>query len=99
MLIGCSSIFTTCKVIIWVSSTAASASGACECKEDCKDEKKGKYIRREFSCTKIHQTLILPEDIDKDAIKATVENGILVIDIPKLLKPKAEEEKRMIEVK
>ena len=71
----------------------------CECKEDCKDEKKGKYIRREFSCTKIHQTLILPEDIDKDAIKATVENGILVIDIPKLLKPKAEEEKRMIEVK
>lgn len=71
----------------------------CECKADGKDEKNGKYIRREFSCTKIHQTLILPDNIDKDAIQATVENGILNIDIPKLQKAKVEEEKRMIEVK
>ena len=48
---------------------------------------------------KMHQTLILPENTDKEGIRATVENGVLKIDIPKLQKPKVEEEKRMIEVK
>lgn len=67
----------------------------CECQED----KKGKYIRKEFSCSKFHHTLILPENVDKEDIKANVENGILYISLPKLLKAKVEEEKRMIEVK
>ena len=73
----------------------------CECKDECKekDEKKRKYIRKEFSYMKMHQTLILPENTDKEGIRATVENGVLKIDIPKLQKPKVEEEKRMIEVK
>ena len=73
----------------------------CECKDECKDkeEKKRKYIRKEFSYMKMHQTLILPENTDKEGIQATVENGVLKIDIPKLQKPKVEEEKRMIEVK
>ena len=71
----------------------------CDCKDECKEEKHGKYIRREFSFTKYHQTLILPENVDKDEIKASAENGILNIEIPKLKKPKVEEEKRMIEVK
>ena len=67
----------------------------CECHEDKKD----KYIRREFTCSKFHQTLILPENVDKDGIAANVENGVLYIDLPKLQKAKVEEEKRMIEVK
>ena len=73
----------------------------CECKDECKDkeEKKRKYIRKEFSYMKRHQTLILPENTDKEGIRATVENGVLKIDIPKLQKPKVEDEKRMIEVK
>ena len=73
----------------------------CECKDECKekDEKKRKYIRKEFSYMKMHQTLILPETTDKEGIRATGENGVLKIDIPKLQKPKVEEEKRMIEVK
>lgn len=71
----------------------------CGCKDECKEEKHGKYIRREFSYSKYHQTLILPENADKDEIKASAENGILYIDIPKLQKPKVEDEKRMIEVK
>ena len=66
----------------------------CECQED----KKGKYIRREFSCSKFHQTLILPDNVDKDNIKANVENGVLNIDLPKLQKAKVEEEKRVIEI-
>ena len=69
-----------------------------EKKCDCQEEKKGKYIRREFSCSKFHQTLILPDNVDKDNIKANVENGVLNIDLPKLQKAKVEEEKRVIEI-
>ena len=64
----------------------------------CQEEKKGKYIRREFSCTKFHHTLILPDNVDKDGIKANVENGVLNISLPKLQKAKVEEDRRMIEI-
>lgn len=64
-----------------------------ECKKECK------YIRREFAYTRFHQTLILPENADKDKIEAKVENGVLKIRIPKLQIPAPENEKKMIEVK
>ena len=70
-----------------------------EKKCDCQEEKKGKYIRKEFSCTKFHQTLILPDNVNREEIKANVENGILFVELPKLQKNKVEEEKRVIEVK
>lgn len=70
-----------------------------EKKCECQEEKKGKYIRREFSCSKFHQTLILPDNVEKEEIKANVENGVLNIEIPKVQKAKVEEEKRVIEVK
>lgn len=63
------------------------------------DRKTGRYLRREFSYTKFHQTLVLPENADKEGIEASVENGVLDVKVPKLLKAKAEEEKRVIEVK
>ena len=63
------------------------------------DKKDGRYLRREFTYTKFHQTLALPENAEKDNIEACVENGVLKVRIPKLLKAKAEEEKRVIEVK
>ena len=70
-----------------------------EKKCDCQEEKKGKYIRKEFSCTKFHQTLILPDNVNREEIKANVENCILFVELPKLQKNKVEEEKRVIEVK
>jgi HSP20 family protein len=70
-----------------------------EKKCECQEEKKGKYIRKEFSCAKFHQTLILPENVNRDEITAAAENGILFVELPKVQKMKAEEEKRMIEVK
>ena len=63
------------------------------------DKKDGRYLRREFTYTKFHQILALPENAEKDNIEACVENGVLKVRIPKLLKAKAEEEKRVIEVK
>ena len=56
-----------------------------EKKSESKDEdKKRKYLRREFSYHKFEQSLALPEDANKDEIKAAVNDGILTIDIPKM---------------
>lgn len=69
----------------------------CEDKEGCKKE--GKYLRKEFSYAKFHQTLILPENAEKDNIEANVKDGVLHVRIPKLQTAKIEAEKRVIEVK
>ena len=73
----------------------------CGCKDKEKDgEKKDcRYLRKEFSYSRFSQTLILPDNADKNAIDATVRNGILYVDIPKAVKEKVEDEKRVIEVK
>ena len=71
----------------------------CGCKGKDEDKKECRYLRKEFSYSKFSQTLLLPDDIDKEGIDAHVTNGILKIIIPKLEKPKAEDEKKVIEVK
>ena len=45
------------------------------------------------------QTLLLPDNADKENIEAQVNNGVLKVVIPKLEKVKAEDEKREIEIK
>ena len=47
------------------------------------EERKGRYLRREFSYTKFQQTLILPDDADTSKIEAKVSNGVLTVEIPK----------------
>ena len=69
----------------------------CDGKE-CKEGKNRRYIRREFTYAKFRQTLLLPENAERDEIHAKVENGVLHVCIPKMLKPKTEEEKREIEI-
>ncbi|MDD7257359.1 MAG: Hsp20/alpha crystallin family protein [Prevotellaceae bacterium] len=55
-----------------------------ENKRDMKEEdKKNRYLRREFSYTKFEQTLILPEDVDKEKITASVNDGVLSVVLPK----------------
>jgi heat shock protein Hsp20 len=44
------------------------------------------YLRREFAYAKYEQTLILPEDVDKQHIVARVADGVLTIDLPKVNK-------------
>ena len=65
----------------------------------CKDKKECKFLRKEFSYSRFSQTLLLPDNADKDGINARVENGILYVNVPKLQKPKAEEERKEIEIK
>lgn len=58
-----------------------------ESKADNKVEnKKEHYLRREFSYSKFEQTLILPDDVEKDKIAARVADGVLTIELPKLKK-------------
>ena len=71
-----------------------------EKKTENKEEKKeGRYLRREFSYSKFQQTMILPDDADKEKISAQVENGVLNIDLPKFSEQEKEKAKRFIDVK
>jgi len=53
-------------------------------------EQKAHYLRREFAYSKYEQTLILPDDVQKESIAARVANGVLTITLPKI---KVEEQK------
>ena len=71
-----------------------------EKKEEKKEEKKDKkYLRREFSYSKFQQTILLPENVEKDKISAKVEHGILSIEIPKVKEEEKQKTYKAIEVK
>lgn len=70
------------------------AEGNLVVKMEQHDEKKGEdrnshYLRREFSFSKFEQTLILPDDVDKEGIKAKMEHGVLTVTLPKIVKTEA----------
>jgi HSP20 family protein len=71
-----------------------------EKKNETKEEDKGnkKYLRREFSYSKFQQSLVLPDDVEKDKIGATVNNGVLTIDLPKRQPEEKAKVNRSIEI-
>ena len=71
----------------------------CGCKGKEDEKKECRYLRKEFSYSKFSQTLLLPDNADKEKIEAQVIHGVLKVIIPKLEKVKAEDEKREIEIK
>ena len=71
-----------------------------EKKTENKEEKKeGRYLRREFSYSKFQQTMILPDNVDKEKISAAVENGVLNVQLPKLSAEEVKKAEKQIEVK
>ena len=52
------------------------------------EEKNTRYLRREFSYSKFEQALILPDDVDKEQIAARVDNGVLTVDLPRIVEEK-----------
>ena len=53
-------------------------------KSEKNEEKNEKFLRKEFGHTEFSQSYTLPEDADKQAIEAKVEDGVLNITLPKL---------------
>ena len=61
-----------------------------------KEDKNDKYHRREFSYSSFERSFYLPEDINAEDIKASYNEGILNISIPK--KQKIESKSKVIEI-
>lgn len=68
-------------------------------KEDKKDNKTEKYLRKEFNYVKFEQSLVLPDDVDKEKISAGVTDGILSITLPKMAPKEVAKVNRVIEIK
>lgn len=67
--------------------------------ESNEEKKQGRYLRHEFSYTRFQQTMILPDDVERENITAEVQNGILRVSIPKIQKTAIAEARKVIEVK
>lgn len=62
------------------------------------DKCEGRYLRREFSYTKFHQTLLLPDDVDREKISATCEHGVLKVVLPKFTPQELKKQAKVIEI-
>ncbi|MFN8326538.1 Hsp20/alpha crystallin family protein [Flavobacterium sp.] len=82
--------------IIDLDDNVLTISSETKTENEQKDDK-GKYTRREFSYSSFKRSFSLPETVNEDEIKASYENGVLHVTMPKkeeaLPKPK-----RMIEI-
>lgn len=68
-----------------------------EKKENETTENNGRFTRKEFSYSNFKRAFALPETVDNNQIKASYENGVLNISIPKKEEAKVLA-KRMIEI-
>ena len=67
--------------------------------EEKEEKHKGTYLRREFSYTQFQQSLLLPDNVERDKISAKVEHGVMSIDIPKKKVTETASAARQIEIK
>lgn len=72
------------ELVILVEKKEEKNDKDCNCEK--KEEKKCncKYLRHEFSYSRFEQSLLLPDNVNKDEISAKVNDGILRIELPKL---------------
>lgn len=56
------------------------------------------YLRREFNYSKYEQTLILPDDVNKEQIAAKVADGVLSVTLPKNVKEEEPKVERQISI-
>lgn len=54
--------------------------------EHKEEHKKEHYLRREFSYSNYQQSYVLPDDVNRDKISAKVTDGVLEINLPKVVK-------------
>jgi HSP20 family protein len=68
-----------------------------EMEEEKREEEKGEVVRSEYRSANYYRAFNLPDNIDEDAIDATLDKGILKVKVPK--KEPEPVEKKKIEVK
>jgi HSP20 family protein len=71
---------------------------SCE-KEESKDEKNERYNRKEYNYSSFSRSFTLPEEVVKDKIEATYEDGVLHITLPKTEQAKKTALSRHISIK
>jgi HSP20 family protein len=59
------------------------------------EEEQENYTRREFHQSSFKRSFTLPETVDKEKITANYENGILVVNLPKVVKEKNGDKKQI----
>lgn len=52
-------------------------------KEENKEEKEGKYTRKEYNYSSFSRSFTLPEGTDQDKVTASYEDGVLKINVPR----------------
>lgn len=67
--------------------------------DDKSQGKDKKYIRREFSYSKFEQRLALPDNVERSKISASMTDGVLNIDIPKMTPEEKAQVCHKIEIK
>lgn len=65
---------------------------------EVKDEKKGKFVRRERFMGECSRSFYVGDDIKEDEIKANFKNGILNLEVPKVNPEERKPEKKYIEI-
>jgi len=68
-------------------------------KETAEEKVEGKFTRKEFNYNSFKRSFFLPKSIDREAIEANYENGVLSIVLPKKEEVVIEEKGRTIEIK
>lgn len=66
---------------------------------DEKDKDGKRYLRREFSYSKFQQAFDLPDNVDVEKINASMNNGVLTIELPKVAVEEKAKTNRVIEVR
>ena len=66
--------------------------------ESTDENRESRYLRREFTYSKFRQTMVLPENVNKEKIEAKVEHGVLTIHLPKLTEKDIQKKQRSIAV-
>ena len=66
--------------------------------ENNEEDKSAKFLRRDFNYTRFEQMLMLPDNIDREAITAKAKHGVLKIKLPKLQNIPEKEPTRVIEI-
>lgn len=68
-------------------------------KEEKKDERNDKITRQEYNYASFSRTFTLPEDVKKEGIEASYEDGVLTLALPKREEAKQMAASRHIAVK